>query len=688
MRKIKLHKAGDDRLAARFAAELNPAQHAAATAPDGYNLILAGPGSGKTRVITYRVAYLIARGVPADAILLVTFTRRAAREMVGRLETLIGPQAARLWAGTFHHIGNRILRRSAEVLGFGPNFTILDGEDQLDLIRLAMEDAGMVGSGKMAPKAEAVKHLISLSFNIRRPLAEVFLDRNPDWGDWIPHLEAATHAYDARKRAANCMDYDDLLGQWARLLIDFPEQLAAQGRQFRHLLIDEMQDTNEIQAHLVETIARAGAGNLTAVGDDAQSIYKFRGANYDNILKFPDRNPGTNVFRLETNYRSTPEIVALTNASIAHNTTGFPKTLVSARGSGVLPLVVPAADGVEEAEFLCQQVLELAEGGVALSKMAVLYRNHHDSILLQAELVARGIPYTIRSGLRFFEQAHIKDVLAYLRILVNAKDEPAWRRLLLLLPGVGPAKASALCAHIVGHEEPLKALATPATMALLPTKTKGFFAGFVVDIRKVEAAQPEAHPSAAIAALLAGGYPDTVRARYERPDNRIADIEQMAVLATRYESLERLIADLLLAGDVYGVDTLATDESADHLVLSTIHQAKGLEWSRVFVPRLVEDGFPSARSLGEEGGEEEERRVFYVAVSRAMDELYLTYPLTLSRGGRGPTQITKPSRFLTELADNLTERASLETEIDLSWSGVLKQDPGQIGLPGPAGGEG
>ena len=688
MRKIKLHKAGDDRLAARFAAELNPAQHAAATAPDGYNLILAGPGSGKTRVITYRVAYLIARGVPADAILLVTFTRRAAREMVGRLETLIGPQASRLWAGTFHHIGNRILRRSAEVLGFGPNFTILDGEDQLDLVRLAMEDAGMVGSGKMAPKAEAVKHLISLSFNVRRPLAELVLDRNPDWGDWVPHLEAAMRAYDARKRAANCMDYDDLLGQWARLLVDFPDQLAAQGRQFRHLLIDEMQDTNEIQAHLVETIARAGAGNLTAVGDDAQSIYRFRGANYDNILRFPDRNPGTNIFRLETNYRSTPQIVALTNASIAHNATGFPKTLVSAREPGVLPLVIPAADGVEEAEFLCQQILELAEGGVALSKMAVLYRSHHDSILLQAELVARGIPYTIRSGLRFFEQAHIKDVLAYLRILVNSKDEPAWRRLLLLLPGVGPAKASALCAHLIAQEEPLKALATPATMALLPAKSKGFFAGFIVDLRKVEAAQPETHPSAAIGALLGGGYPDTVRARYERPDNRIADIEQMAVLATRYESLERLIADLMLAGDIYGVDTLTTDESAEHLVLSTIHQAKGLEWSRVFVPRLVEDGFPSARSLGEEGGEEEERRVFYVAVSRAMDELYLTYPLTLSRGGRGNTQITKPSRFLTELAANLTERASLESEIDLSWSGVLKQDQANLGLPGPAGGEG
>ncbi len=680
MRKIQLRKAGDDRLAALFAADLNPAQRAAATAPDGFNLILAGPGSGKTRVITYRVAYLIARGVPADSILLVTFTRRAAREMVGRLETLIGPRAAQLWAGTFHHIGNRLLRRSAKVLGFGPNFTILDGEDQLDLIRLAMEDAGLVGTGKMAPKPAAVQHLISLAFNIRTPLREVILARNPDWMEWLPQVEAASTAYAGRKKAANCMDYDDLLGQWARLLDEFPDQRAAQAKMFRHLLIDEMQDTNSVQAGLVETLARVGSGNLTAVGDDAQSIYKFRGANYDNILKFPERNPGSAIFRLETNYRSTPEIVAFTNASIARNETGFPKTLTSARGKGARPLVVPAADVHEEAEFLCQQILDLREEGLSLDRMAVLYRNHHDSILLQAELVARAIPYTVRSGLRFFEQAHIKDVLAYLRILVNPRDEPAWRRLLLLLPGVGPAKASAVCARLIAAADPVATLATAEMMALVPAKGKGFFAGFVVDLRKVEGAGPEKNPAAAIAAILQGGYPDTVRARYERPDNRIADIEQMAVLASRYDSLERLIADLLLAGDVYGVDTLGAEESTDHLVLSTIHQAKGLEWSRVFIPRLVEDGFPGARALGEAGGEEEERRVFYVAVTRAMDELYLTYPLTIPRGGRGPTLLTRPSRFLAEIDAELYEQATLESEIDLSWSGTTK-DVGDIADP-------
>jgi DNA helicase-2/ATP-dependent DNA helicase PcrA len=672
MRKIRLQKSGDDRLAVQFAADLNQAQHSASTAPDGFNLILAGPGSGKTRVITYRVAYLIARGVPAESILLVTFTRRAARDMVSRLEALVGPRAANVWAGTFHHIGNRLLRRSAKVLGFGENYTILDGEDQLDLVRLAMEDAGLVGTGKMTPKPASVQHTLSFAFNVRRPLKEVILERNPDWQEWVPNLEAAQLAYARRKKAANCMDYDDLLGQWARLLDEFPDQKAMQARMFQHLLIDEMQDTNTVQVTLIETLAREGSGNLTAVGDDAQSIYRFRGANYDNILKFPERNPGTTIFRLETNYRSSPEIIAFTNASIAHNASGFPKTLISARGKGSKPLIVQASDAHEEADFLAQQILELRDEGLSLSRMAVLYRNHHDSILLQAELVSRGVPYTVRSGLRFFEQAHIKDVLAYCRILANPRDEPAWRRLLLLLPGIGPAKGSAICSRLIEAPDPLAALATAETMALVPAKSKGFFAGFVADLRKVEKAKPESNPALAIAAILQGGYPDTVRARYERPDNRIADIEQLAVLASRYDSMERLIADLMLAGDVYGVDGLDTDDSTEHLVLSTIHQAKGLEWSRVFVPRLVDESFPSARSLGEAGGEDEERRIFYVAVTRAMDELYLTYPLTLPRGPKGPTQVTRPSRFITEVDESLYEQATLESEIDLSWSGIAR----------------
>ena len=662
MRKIRLQKPANDRLREAFARDLNDPQRQAATAPDGFNLILAGPGSGKTRVITYRVAHLIEKGVPAESILLVTFTRRAAREMVARLETLIGPQATRLWAGTFHHVGNRILRRSAETLGFSPNFTILDSEDQADLLRLAMDDAGIT-SGTLAPKPAAVGHLISFALNSRLPIAQVIADRSPAWAHFIPQIEKTAEFFANRKRDANCMDYDDLLGQWSRLITEFPDQLAAQGRQFAHILVDEMQDTNIGQIELVEKLARAGAGNLTAVGDDAQSIYRFRGANYDNILKFPERNPGSRIFRLEINYRSTPEIVAFTNASIAHNASGFPKTLISARPAGVRPVVIPTQDGYEEADLICQLILEAVEQDVSLNKMAVLYRNHYDSILLQGELVNRGIRYTVRSGLRFFEQAHIKDVLAYLRIIANPRDESAWRRLLLLLPGIGNAKASAVYDKLIANADPLAAVASGDVMAAVPTKSKGFFAGFVADLRKIQAAKPQTNPSGAIAAILKSGYPATVKSRYERPENRLADIEQLGVLAAKYDNLERWIAELLLAGDVYGMDTLdADEESAGTLVLSTIHQAKGLEWSRVFVPRLIEDGFPSMRALAEPDGEDEERRIFYVAVTRAMDELTLTYPLTNSRGAYLPTTITTPSRFLTEIDAELYETAAVEND--------------------------
>jgi DNA helicase-2/ATP-dependent DNA helicase PcrA len=668
-RKIVIKKNAGERLTERFAVDLNDAQRAAATAPDGYNLILAGPGSGKTRVITYRVAYLVAKGVPPESILLVTFTRRAAREMTGRLETLIGAQAGRVWAGTFHHIGNRLLRRSAGLLGYAPNFSILDSTDQNDLIQLAMNDVGLFGTGKMAPKPAMVLHLISYAFNVGCSLAGLVADRHPELAEWAGPIEAVADVYARRKRAANCMDYDDLLGQWARLIEEFPDQREAQGRWFRQILIDEMQDTNTVQVAVVESIARAGSGNLTAVGDDAQSIYRFRGANYDNILKFPERHSQTRVFRLELNYRSSPEIVAFTNASIAHNCAGFAKTLVSVRPAGVPPAVVPASDVYEEADFVCQQILECHEQGIALRRIAVLYRNHYDSMILQNELLRRKIRYSVRSGLRFFEQAHIKDVLAYLRIVVNPRDEPAWRRLLLLLPGIGQAKAGAIHERLAAAGSPLDALATAEMMASVPARSKGFFAGFVADLNRIRAVGPETNPAAAIGAILQGGYPATVKQMYEHPQNRLADIEQLGVLAARYDSLERLIAELLLAGDLYGVDSLASDEPEETLVLSTIHQAKGLEWSRVFVLRLIEENFPNARGLAEPGGEDEERRIFYVAVTRAMDELYLTYPLMIARGGRGPNVLTTPSRFLTEVDSGLYEPVVLESDLDLDGPG-------------------
>jgi len=581
MRKITLKHSLPARLEKHFSEDLNDSQRKGVMAPDGYNLILAGPGSGKTRVITYRVAYLIARGVPADSILLATFTRRAAREMVHRLESLIGKDAGKVWAGTFHHVGNRLLRRPARLLGYQPNFTILDSEDQLDLIRLAMDDAGFAAKDKLAPKPAEVEHLISFALNTRQSLADVAAVQSPGLVEWLPKIEIVAAAYTRRKLAANCMDYDDLLTQWLWLLREFPEQLEHQAGTFQHILIDEMQDTNALQVEIVETIAASGVGNLTAVGDDAQSIYRFRGANYD-------------------------------------------------------------------------------------------------SVVLQGQLVTRGIPYTVRSGLRFFEQAHIKDVLAYLRVVQNPRDETSWRRILLLLPGIGPAKAAAVYQQLALSADALATLAAADTMAAIPPRSKGFFAAFVNDLRQIHATDPEHHPAMAIQAVLKGGYPSTLRQKYDRADNRVSDLEQFAVLAARYDSLERLLAELLLAGDVYGMDTIAATEPKDVLVLSSVHQAKGLEWLHVFVIRLIEDSFPHRRAIDEPGGEEEERRIFYVAVSRAMNELTLTYPSTITRGGYGPLVFTTPSRFLAELDEGLFERAELEHELDLLEDDEDDKDPGRL----------
>ena len=659
MRNIRRKSEKPTGLSQRLRGDLNPGQWAAVSAIDGYNLILAGPGSGKTRVITYRVAWLIDRGVPPESILLVTFTRRAAREMVNRLHALVGERASRVWAGTFHHIGNRILRQSAETLGYSSSFSIIDSEDQLDLIRLAMDDAGLTGTGKMAPKPALVHKVLSDAFNTGRTVAEALSQKYLALAEWQPQLETVACTYAARKKAANCMDYDDLLGLWARLVREFPDQTDAQAKRFRHILVDELQDTNKIQYELVETLARSGHNNLTVVGDDAQSIYKFRGADYDNILKFLERNPEAKSYLIDINYRSTPEIVAFTNAVLSHNGSGFEKTLVSARDPGPRPVVVPAEDGEDEADLICELVLEACEEGIGLEKQAVLYRNNHDSLTLQQHLTSRGIPLQVRGGLKFFEKAHVKDVLAFLRIQANPRDEFAWRRLLLLLPGIGPAKATAVLEAIKDLPDPLAAVGTAETLLRVPVKSRGMFGAFVGDIRRIQAVQPNSNPAAAIEAVLKGGYPSIIRTRYDDPEERIADLQQLVLLAGRYEGLEPFLAELMLTEEVAGAKSLVTEEPTEKLTLSTIHQAKGLEWERVYVPRLVEESFPSGRSLNEPGGEDEERRVFYVAVSRAMNELFLTYPLLIARGQFGPSMLSIPSRFLKEIPDELIEPVNM-----------------------------
>ena len=662
MRKIRLKSPLNARLAEQFQRELNDSQRAAVTAPDGYNLILAGPGSGKTRVITYRVAYLIASGVPPESIMLVTFTRRAAREMVRRMESLIGQQAGRVWAGTFHHIGNRLLRRAAGLLGLstqfhhprqrGPARPDPPGHGRRRALR-----HGQAGpqAGRGAPPDQLQRQRQPSPRRRSSPSA------TPSWSSGSRRSRRPPRPTPSASSRPTRMDYDDLLLQWGRLIREFPDERAAQARMFRHILIDEMQDTNAVQVEVVEAIAAAGPGNLSAVGDDAQSIYRFRGADYDNILKFPERHPGARIFQLEVNYRSTPQIVAFTRASIAHNTSGFPKDLVSARPDGCLPLARPHRGCLPGGRLHLPADPRSPRKGpgararwpcsiatittASCCKVSSWHAASPTRSAAACGFSSRPTSRTCSPTCGSCSTRATKPRGGGCSCSCRASVRPRPRRFSSTFPGAASRSSRS--------KQPRRWRSCRPRARASSRDSSTISSSFARPTRR-------RNPAAAVGAILKGGYPATVKLLYERPDNRIADIEQFALLAAKYDSLERLIADLLLAGDVYGMDSADSDEPGEVLVLSTVHQAKGLEWSHVFIPRVVEESFPHRRALDEPGGEDEERRIFYVAITRAMNELTLTYPLTMARGGRGPTVFTMPSRFLTEIDDSLVERAEIE----------------------------
>jgi len=646
--------------------DLNAQQRAAVTCGEGPKLVIAGAGSGKTRTITYRVAYLMTQGVQPSQMLLATFTNKAAREMLSRVAALTGSSMGQVWGGTFHALGNRLLRRYGKVLGLAANYSILDLEDQRDLMKACISREDVKLTEKRFPSASVVLELCSGVFNTQRKLSDIIEERAPQFIEWTGALQRIEQRYQAKKREANAVDYDDLLRFWLRLLQDHGELAERVSRQFRTLLVDEYQDTNTIQAQIVERMSTHNGRNLMVVGDDAQSIYQFRGANYENILKFPERNPGTEIFTLETNYRSTPDILAFTNASIQHNTYQHRKTLVAQRASGSVPVVIPVNDVYQEASFVAERILQLRDEDMPLEEIAVLYRAHAHSTILQAELIKRGIPYDVRSGVRFFEQAHIKDVVAYLKVLENPRDEMAWRRLLLMIPRVGNATAAKLWQAIAQRARPFEAMLGEPVAATLPSSAQPFFRRFQRDLRQLHQVFGERMPPASlIEAVVDSNYGDYLRAKYDASQSRLEDLQQLAVFARSYRTLRGLLSELVLLGELYGQDVAGggpAQGEADHerLILSSIHQAKGLEWRVVFVIRMCEGSFPSDVALRQASGEEEERRVFYVAATRAKDELYLTHPL-IDLGLRGDNHLLlQPSRFLQEIPFTLYEQAQVE----------------------------
>jgi len=627
--------------------ELNKEQLEAVFAPDGPILVIAGAGSGKTRVVTYRVARLLERGVSPNSILLLTFTNKAAREMLHRVEHLLKIDTRYIWGGTFHHIGNLILRHHSKLVDFKGNFTILDNEDAKDLIEVVTKEAKLDSKERRFPKGQVLREVFSYAVNTMDTVEETVRERFPYLLDIVDEIEFLQKRYVDKKRSVNAMDFDDLLALWHRVLAENEELRRHYASVFSHILVDEYQDTNRIQAEIVDFMGRINR-NVVVVGDDAQSIYSFRGADFQNILEFPTRYPEARVFRLETNYRSTPEVLRLANCSIARNTKQFEKNLRAVRGSGLVPVLAPLRDVLQQAEFVAQRILELRDEGVPLREIAVLYRAHYHSMELQMELTRRDIPFEVRSGLRFFEQAHIKDVCAFLRVMVNPTDEISWKRIFKMFPKIGKKTADYLYDYLKMAEDPVDLLITRKIgdqFRALQKDTLDIWSRLFAQLKDL--AELEA-PSEMISSVLKNGYRDYLKLTYANYDSRMEDLGQLTNFSTRYQSLVTFLSDLSLMSGVSGEEIVAAAGREDEkVILSTIHQAKGLEWKAVFMIWCAEGRFPNPKAV-EEGATEEERRLFYVASTRAMDELYLCYPLLTFERQIGHV-ILKPSRFISEL---------------------------------------
>ncbi|MCI0415816.1 ATP-dependent helicase [bacterium] len=628
-----------------YESELNPQQLEVVVTGDGPVLVIAGAGSGKTRAIVYRVSWLLESGINPSEILLLTFTNKAAREMLHRVALLTQIEVSQLWGGTFHHIGNRLLRPYATKLGLNSNFTILDQADSKDVLASCVSELHGETKIKQFPSADILQDIVSYSVNTTNELEAVVHLRYPHLEPAIVSLLNIARRYHEKKKEMNAVDFDDLLLGCKFLLENHPEIRKYYCSKFKYILVDEYQDTNKLQADLVDLLA-SEQKNIMVVGDDTQSIYSFRGANFANIMRFPDRYPETRLHRLELNYRSTPEILHLANDIIENNKEQFKKTLTATRPSiQWKPAVVPLRDAAQQSQFVAQRILELQDEGTSLNEIAILYRAHFHAMELQLELTRRGIPFEIHSGIRFFEQRHIKDVIAYLKVLLNPFDELSWKRILLLIPGIGGKTADKIWKQIRARENAVTQLRQYS--GLVPRASKGAWESFAQLMQELSHEGFLQLPASAIDHVFKHGYEQYLEAKFPDYKNREEDIHQMSNFAMQFESLERFLSELSLLGQIEG-EEIDSEAPQERVRLSTIHQAKGLEWQAVFVIYMVDGRFPSSRSMKVPEDLEEERRLFYVATTRAKNQLYMTYILFSESYNQGP-YFHRPSTFLKEL---------------------------------------
>lgn len=630
--------------------ELNEEQRAVVRAGDGATLVIAGAGTGKTRALTARVAHLVSQGVPVDEILLLTFTNRAAREMTRRVEKLLGQSMLGISSGTFHSIGRRWIQEFSATLGFPETCQIIDREDASTLLRQCYDVVPKEARrARRFPKPRTVLNALSKSVNTHRTFEDVVKDEAPQFEELIPALYDILVAYQEAKVERGLLDFDDLLIYSHRLLTEFPEIAERISGRYKHVLVDEYQDTNLLQAEIVDRVS-AVHGNLTVVGDDHQSIYAFRGAVHDNILNFGERHPDCQTYYLTENYRSSPQILRMANLSIEKNTRQYKKTLKTDLPASALPALINARDQKEEAMFVTQRIMELSEEDIPLSKIAVLYRAHSHVAHLEVELNKRGVPYVLRSGRRLFERAHIKDVLCFLRLSLNPRDDLAANRLLQMCEGIGNVTATKVGTMLGAYETITEGFSAEVVQGAIPRRAKEGFERLKNALEHIDQPNARSQVADSLERVIDDFYRDIVNAKYDLPQNRLQDLDTLIELSAGYDDYQEFLNALALDSDLTGRDILKRADG-EAVILSSVHQAKGLEFHTVFVLSMNEEKFPIGPAMFDLDELEEERRLFYVAVTRAQRGLYLCRPLVgpLSRQQFGPLRL---SPFLVEIADS------------------------------------
>jgi len=657
-RKYILKRSGDDLVrnpsGIDYRKELNEGQYSAVTTTEGPLLVIAGAGTGKTRTLVYRVAHLVELGVDPQSILLLTFTRRAAEEMLRRASLLIDNRCEKVAGGTFHSFANMVLRQYGQKIGLSSAFTIMDRSDSEDLIQLLRTEMGLHTKEKRFPRKQTVAEIHSMARNKQLTIEELIEKDYPHLYESLEDLLHLCERYTDYKQGRVLLDYDDLLIQLKDLLAGHEEVRHRLSDRYHHILVDEYQDTNRLQSQIIRYLA-ATHNNVMVVGDDAQSIYSFRGANFRNIMDFPRDFPGTKLIYLEQNYRSTQPILTFTNEIIQRAKERYEKNLFTRKEEGETPLLVRAENEQMQSRFVCQKVLELREEGIPLWDIAVLFRSGFHSFDLEVELTRNNIPFVKRGGFQFMESSHIKDLLAHLRISSNPQDTVSWVRALMLLEGVGAQLSQKVIHWVMKSGMPWERLRTFNANGRVSVGLKTL-------AQVLEACSEWTRPTQQAQYLMQYYLPILKRKYSDDYPKRTRDLEHFLGMTERYQSLERLLSDMALdppTDSVKGV--LAVDPDEGPLVLSTIHSAKGLEWHSVFILWVLEGRFPSFYNIQTEEELEEERRLLYVAATRAKENLFITYPIKIFDRSLS-TVLSRPSQFIEGIPEELLEPVALVEE--------------------------